>query len=251
MNKRERFLSEMAENSRSPYEYERDSYAENVFGEFEFQAEGEYFQYIVNKTEPKAVILDLACGDGRHTLRFAESVGEAVGLDFSRKSLVLAKNKCSAEYNVNFVEGSFLQLPFSPNTIDVIWFSQAFEYVPPDKRRALLISLNNVLKDSGVLYMSVNTWQYPRIIASLKDLWKHLRLFCYWKFIKRKPLLWGEYLEYETVERIGWSAWHYHVLTSKRTLCKLLNECGFVRENMVLYDSDIGYIYVLCRKVSE
>ncbi len=250
MSKRERFISEMAENSRSPYEYERESYAEEGFGEFGFQAEGEYFQYMVDKTTPVAVILDLACGDGRHTLRFAETVGEVVGLDFSRKSLMLAKKKCLAKDNVHFVEDSFFHLPFSPNTFDGIWFSQAFEYVPPDKRRAFLASLNNVLKDSGILYMSVNTWQYPSIIAPLKDLWKDFKLFCYWKFIKRKPLLWGEYLEYETVKRIGWSAWHYHVHTSKGTLCKLLDECGFVREKMVLYDGDIGYIYVICRKVA-
>ena len=82
VSKRERFLSEIAENIRSPYEAKWEGYAAG--GEFRNQTEEEYFQQIVDKTEPKAVMLDLACGDGRHTLRFAERVGEVVGFDLSQ-----------------------------------------------------------------------------------------------------------------------------------------------------------------------
>ena len=243
VSKRELFLSEMAENIRSPYEAKWEGYAAG--GEFRNQTEEEYFQYVVDKTEPKAVILDLACGDGRHTLRFAERVAEVVGLDLSRNSLAKAKKKCLVNDNVTFIEGSVFQLPFPPNTFDGIWFSEAFEYVPPDKRRMLLTSINSMLKDSGILYMSVETWQDPSIIASLKRLWTDFRLFCYWKFIKRKPLLWGEFLYYSSVKGIDWSGWHYHVHTSKKTLCHILDMCGFAIEKVNLYDE---YIYVLCRK---
>ena len=247
MDKREEFLSEMMESSRLPYEVECEGYVEDMIGEFESLVEDEYFQHTVDKTGPESVILDLACGDGRHTLRFTESVQNVVGLDFSHESLVSARKKCLAKGNVAFVEGSMFRLPFLPNTFDDIWFSQAFEYVPPDKRRALLTSLNDVLRSSGVLYMSVETWQYPSITASLKGLWTGFKLFCYWKFIKRKPLLWGEFLCYIDVRRIDWAGWHYHVHTSKKTLCHLLSMCGFTIEKMNLYD---GYIYMLCRKTS-
>jgi SAM-dependent methyltransferase len=235
----------MAENIRLPYEAEWEGYAAG--GEFRNQTEEEYFQQTVNNTEPKAVILDLACGDGRHTLRLAERVVEVVGLDLSRNSLTKAKKKCLVKDNVTLTYGSMFQLPFRPNTFDSIWMSEAFEYVPPDKRRTLLTSLNNVLKNSGILYMSVETWQHPSIIASLKRLWRVLVLFCYWKFIKRKPLLWGEFLYYSSVKRIDWSGWHYHVHTGKKTLCHLLDTCGFTVEKMNLSDE---CIYVLCRKAS-
>ena len=243
VSKREHFLSEMWENIRSPYEAEWEGYAAG--GQFRNQVEEEYFQHTVDNAEPEAVILDLACGDGRHTLRFAEGVGEVVGLDLSHNSLAKAKKRCLVKDNVTFTHGSMFRLPFPPDTFDGIWMSEAFEYVPPDKRRAFLTSLGNVLKNSGTLYVSVETWQYPNVIASLKQFWRDFRLFCYWKFIKRKPLLWGEFLYYSSVKRIDWSGWHYHVHTSKKTLCKLLDECGFVRERTALYD---GYIYVLCRK---
>jgi len=245
VSKRERFLSEMLENIRLPYEAKWEGYAAG--GEFRNQTEEEYFQQIVDNTEAKAVILDLACGDGRHTLRLAERVGEVVGFDLSHNSLVKAKKKCLAKDNVTFTEGSMLQLPFPPNTFYGIWMSEAFEYVPPDKRRTFLTSLGNVLKNSGILYMSVETWQDPSVIASLKQLFRDFLLFCYWKFIKRKPLLWGEFLYYSSVKGIDWSGWHYHVHTSKGRLRKLLDECGFTLEKMNLSDE---YIYVLCRKAS-
>ncbi len=243
MSKRERFLSEMTENIRSPYQAEWEGYAAG--GKFRNQAEEEYFLHIVDNAESQAVILDLSCGDGRHTIRFAERVGEVVGLDLSRNSLAKAKKKSLVKDHITFAEGSMFQLPFAPSTFDVIWFSEAFEYVPPDKRRILLSSLNDILKDSGILYMSVETWQDPGIIASLKLLWTDFRLFCYWKFIKRKPLLWGEFLYYSSVKGIDWSGWHYHVHTSKKTLCHLLDMCGFTIEKMNLYNE---YIYVLCHK---
>ena len=246
MGKRERFLSEMMENIRLSYGVGTVSYTEELGREFWDQTEEEYFQYIVDRTGQKAFILDLACGDGRHTLRFAERVGEVVGFDLSHNNLATAKKKCLVKDNVTFVEGSILRPPFPPNTFDGIWFSQAFEYVPPDKRRTFLTSLDNMLKDSGILYMSVETWQDSNIIVSLKRLWTDFKLFCYWKFIKRKPLLWGEFLEYISVN--GWSGWHYHVHMSKGTLCKLLGECGFTVEKTNLYD---WYIYMLCRKKSR
>lgn len=245
MSKRERFLSEMIENIRLPYQAEWEGYAAD--GEFRNRTEEEYFQYTIDKTEPQAVILDLACGDGRHTLRFAERVSEVVGIDLTLNSLAKAKKRCLAKDNVTFTHGSIFKLPFAPNTFDGIWFSEAFEYVPPDKRRTLLTSLNKVLKNSGILYMSVETWQSPSIITSLKRLWTVFRLFCYWKFIKRKPLLWGEFLYFSSVKRIDWSGWHYHVHTNKGTLYKILDECGFIVKKLNLFDE---CIYVLCSKAS-
>jgi SAM-dependent methyltransferase len=244
MRKRERFLSEVLRDIRLPYEVESKGHAE-----FENETEEEYFQYTVDEAEPRAVILDLACGDGRHTLRFADSVESVVGLDFSHNGLVKAKKRCLAKDNVTLIEGSMFKLPFSPNRFDGIWFSQAFEYVAPDKRRTLLSSLNDMLKSSGILYMSVETSESPSIVVSLKQFWRDFRLFCYWKFIKRKPLLWGEYFWYLSPETVGfdYAGWHYHVHTNKGTLCELLDVCGFTIEKMNLSDE---YIYVWCRKTS-
>jgi len=195
MDRRERFLSEIAENILIPYETS-ETYEEEIIGEFENRVEAEYFERFLALLGQEGLILDLACGDGRHTLKLSERANHVIALDLSPNNLKMAKKKCQAKRNITFIEGSMFELPFSENTFDGIWFSQAFEYVPPEKREQLLNSLYSILKPSGVLYMSVETWMYPSLLTSLKELLKVLRLYLYWKFLKGKPLLWGEYLSF-------------------------------------------------------
>ncbi len=160
--------------------------------------------------------------------------------------LEMAKKKCRARNNITFVKGSMFCLPCQENEFDGIWFSQAFEYVPPDRREELLSSLKRILKPGGVLYMSVESWMYPSLWDSLKELWGDFKLFCYWKFWKREPLLWGEFLYHLGAEdtRARCSSWHYHVHTDKWTLLKLLRKLGFTILNLDPYG---GYIYTLCK----
>ena len=82
MNKRENFLSAIQENIRAPYE--ADLEGEEGGGKFRNQVEEKHFQHFIDNTQPEYTILDLACGDGRHTLRLAERVGKVIGIDFSR-----------------------------------------------------------------------------------------------------------------------------------------------------------------------
>lgn len=246
MSRRERFLSKMMKNVLLPYEVS-DEYEEEIIGEFENHYEKAYFQYFVTLMGPRAHILDLACGDGRHTLQLSMHSDHIVSLDLSLNNLKMAREKCLARKNITFIQGSMLELPFLPSTFDCIWFSQAFEYVPPDRRKMFLCALNRILRPSGILYMSIETWMHPNLVTSLKELWDDFKLFFYWKFLKYTPLLWGEFLYYLSPKftRVKCSGWHYHVHTDKWTLCKLISRCGFVAEKMDLYD---GYIYVLCRK---
>ncbi|MEM3596919.1 MAG: class I SAM-dependent methyltransferase [Candidatus Bathyarchaeia archaeon] len=242
---RERFLREIYENIVLPYELS-EGYEEEVVGGFENKLEEEYFHNFISLLKPKAKILDLACGDGRHTLKLSDSVEYVVAFDISSKNLKKAKRKC-AEENVSYMKGSMLKLPFRRQTFDGVWFSQAFEYVPPDLRETFLQQLNLALKTNGILFMSVETWMDTNIFASISGLLSDFKLFCYWKFLKRKPLIWGEFLYYCTPRGTGerFSGWHYHVHTDKCTLRKLLDKCGFIAKKM---DIKCGYIYLLAVK---
>lgn len=246
MNKRERFLLEMMKNIIMPYEAAQ-VYEEEIVGEFENRFETEYFEYFFTLIKKEGLILDLACGDGRHTLKLSKRANHVIALDLSLNNLKMAKEKCKARDNITFIKGSIFDIPFRENIFDGIWFSQAFEYVPPDRRKEFLYSIRRILKPGGILYMSVETWMHPKFWGSLKELLRDLKLFCYWKFLKKKPLLFGEFLYYLQAEKIkaNYSGWHYHVHTDKWTLCKLLVSSKFIIDKMDLYD---GIIYVLCRK---
>jgi SAM-dependent methyltransferase len=247
--KRELFLSEIMESILFPYEASK-VYEEQIVGEFENKFEAEYFSEFLRVLKERGLILDLACGDGRHTLRLSENVDNVIALDVSPNNLRMAKNKCQNMGNITFIRGSMFELPFRENTFDGIWFSQAFEYVPPDKRESILASLRHVLKSEGILYMSVETWMYPSIWASFKELWGDFKLYFYWKFIKRKPLLWGEFLYYLSSVNIRGrcSGWHYHVHTDKWTLKRLLHRFKFELLQMHLHD---GYIYTLVKATTQ
>ncbi len=133
--KREQFLSEIFESILFPYEASV-TLEEEIIGEFENIFEKEYFSEFLKELEKRSLVLDLACGDGRHTLQLSKNVNEIVALDFSPNNLKKAKKKCKSAGNISFVRGSMFNLPFRENVFDGVWFSQAFEYVPPDKRES-------------------------------------------------------------------------------------------------------------------
>ena len=241
--KRERFLAEMRQNLLLPYEA---AYTREIDGEFENRSEAESFSRFCGLLGEAGLVLDLACGDGRHSLRLAENARHVVALDLSPHSLKLAMRKCQGRQNITFVHGSGFEPPFQAELFDGIWFSQAFEYVPPDRRASFLEAVGRTLRPAGCLYMSVETWMYPSPWASLKELCSDFRLFCYWKLVKRKPLLWGEYLWW-LPPRWGGPVWHYHVHTDRWTLRKVLQESGF---EILHLDNWNGYFYTLCRRAS-
>lgn len=242
---RERFLSEITRSILLPYEASK-IYEEQIVGEFENEFEARYFNDFLRILAGKGFILDLACGDGRHTLQLSKMADNVIALDLSPNNLRMAQKKCRRVMNASFIRGSMFELPFRENTFDGIWFSQAFEYVPPDRREGILASIKRISKPEGILYMSVETWMYPSIATSLKELWGDFKLYFYWKFIKRKPLLWGEFLYHlsSTNVRDRCSGWHYHVHTDKWTLNKLLHRFKFKILQMQLHN---GYIYTLCK----
>jgi len=241
--KRTKFILEMMKNAMKPYEMS-EKYEEEIIGEFENEVEKDFFNLFFNLIKEPKLILDLACGDGRHTAKLCERTQFVVGADLANKNIVKASRKLSNRDNVEFIHASMFNLPFLPDCFNGIWFSQAFEYVPPDFREKFVTQLWSLLKPGGILYMSVETWQHPSLWTTIKELVGDISLFFYWKVIKGKPLIWGEYLYY-LPPNVEYRGWHYHVHTSKKTVNKRLKRLGFRIMQQILRD---GYIYLICEK---
>jgi len=71
MKKRRKFLSSIFQNILLPYEISK-KYEEEIIGEFENSVEKRYFHKFISILDRESIILDLACGDGRHTLKLSE-----------------------------------------------------------------------------------------------------------------------------------------------------------------------------------
>jgi len=106
---------------------------------------------------PQDHLLDLCCGNGLLTARFAEHCEEVVGVDFSEPMLRIAREH-HAGSNIRYVEGSVLDLDRClDRRFDKICMVESLAYFGPDDLSRILhgVSAGNALHTtllfSGVL----------------------------------------------------------------------------------------------------
>lgn len=102
---------------------------------------------------PGGKILDAGCGSGRDTDAFREQGFDVTGLDVSDGLIHEAKEKYPES---KFLVGDMLSLPFPESDFDGIWASASLLHF--ESEEDVLKSLrefNRVLKDSGILFVSV------------------------------------------------------------------------------------------------
>ncbi len=86
-------------------------------------------------------LLDLGCGNGRHTLEAARYPVRVVGLDFSADDLKAAKymyadlkRKGEVRGHADFIIGDAQNLPFKDGAFDKALCTEVFEHIPDDRR---------------------------------------------------------------------------------------------------------------------
>lgn len=118
------------------------------------------------KLSPDDKILDLCCGQGRHSLELARRGFQNVeGLDRSHYLIQKAKAQAKKEdLNVKFREGDARKLPYAPDTFDVVLILGNsfgyFETIQEDLR--VLKEVFRVLKPWGRLLIDVADGEYLR-----------------------------------------------------------------------------------------
>jgi len=116
--------------------------------------------------EKNMVILDLACGQGRHSLELARrGYRNLNGLDRSHFLIRKAKNISTAEQlNVNFKEGDARKLPYPTDTFDVVMIlGNSFGYFESTEDDIkILKEVFRVLKPFGKFLIDVADGNYLR-----------------------------------------------------------------------------------------
>ncbi|OOO23284.1 glycosyl transferase family 1 [Agrobacterium salinitolerans] len=93
-------------------------------------------------------ILDLGSGDGAGTALLAEICRSAVGVEASNEAVLHARTKYNAE-NISFRVGSWIDIPASPTSVDVIVCFRTLENVKDHER--FIQEVKRVLRSDGVL----------------------------------------------------------------------------------------------------
>jgi D-alanine-D-alanine ligase len=118
------------------------------------------------KLSPDDKILDLCCGQGRHSLELATRTFKYVeGLDRSHYLIQKAKAQAKkAGLDIRFREGDARKLPYAPDTFDVVMILGNsfgyFETIQDDMR--VLREVLRVLKPRGRLLIDVPDGEYLR-----------------------------------------------------------------------------------------
>ena len=117
--------------------------------------------FVIESTGVKqdARILDLCCGQGRHTLEFSKrGYQHMTGLDRSRYLIRLARRRAKKDQrNIIFREGDARKQRFAPNSFDlVILMGNSFGYFEQSEDDFRLLSnIQNWLKSGSLLFLDL------------------------------------------------------------------------------------------------
>ena len=143
--------------------YEDDGFWERVspilFGEKHWIAASTQIDQIAKllDAKPPAVILDLCCGLGRHSLELARRGFTVTGVDRTAVYLKKARKQAATEeLKIDFVQEDMRQFS-RPNTFDaVVNLYTSFGYFEnPAEDRRVLVNMHRSLKDGGRLLMEM------------------------------------------------------------------------------------------------
>lgn len=133
-------------------------------------------------------VLDLGCGEGRHTLSaYLEPGVQAIGIDLSLEDLKTTRSRFSefeeaaaSESSFSLASANALALPFPDSCFDKVICSEVLEHIP-DYRGALL-EIQRVLKPGGLFCASVPRHWPERVCWTFSSEYHkvpggHLRIF--------------------------------------------------------------------------
>ena len=126
--------------------------------------------------EPGDRILDIGCGEGRHTIRAAQhGQTRCVGADFGFEPLVETKKKIEFHRAFNDLKCRSVDLssmdvtclPFSDAVFDCVICSEVLEHIPDD--HTAISELVRILKPGKILAVSVPRFWPEKICWMLSD----------------------------------------------------------------------------------
>ena len=121
--------------------------------------------FVATLLPPRARVLDLACGVGRHAIPLGDCGFTVVGLDRDRAALGQARAR---DRGLLWVEADLRKLPFRSEAFDsVICMWQSFGYFDSSENENLLRQLRTITTPSGLLLLDIYNREFfensPRI----------------------------------------------------------------------------------------
>jgi SAM-dependent methyltransferase len=122
------------------------------------------------------LVLDLGCGEGRHTYEALRRGAHVIGLDLDARVLPDVRAMCAGmaiegeadpRQTAAFARGDATKLPFADGAFDRIIVSEVLEHIPSDERA--MTEIARILKPGGLAAVSVPRWWPERVCWALSD----------------------------------------------------------------------------------
>lgn len=121
------------------------------------------------------VVLDAGCGEGFYIMLLARLTGaKVVGIDNNPDLVAQARRWIGDDRSVKLTIGEIEHLPFADQTFSKIICSEVLEHVP-DPVKALR-EVHRVLRDDGILAVTVPNHNYPALFDPLNWVREHVGL---------------------------------------------------------------------------
>jgi SAM-dependent methyltransferase len=103
-----------------------------------------------------AMVLDLACGTGRHAIELTRRGYQVVGFDLSLSMLAKAADEAQDRHQkLNFVQGDMREMTFDGTFDGVYCWSTSFGFFEEEKNAAVIANVRRALKPGGQLLLDV------------------------------------------------------------------------------------------------
>lgn len=99
-------------------------------------------------------ILEVGCGDGRLSVRFADIAKTLVAIDPNEEKLKKARERLWGHRpEVRLEVGGGESLPFLDNSFDVVFYSLSFHHLPIKRQYDAILEARRVLRSKGKLFI--------------------------------------------------------------------------------------------------
>jgi len=103
-----------------------------------------------------AMVLDLACGTGRHAIELTRRGYQVVGFDLSLAMLAKAADEAQdRNQRINFVQGDMREMTFDGTFDGVYCWSTSFGFFEEEKNAAVVENVRRALKPGGQVLLDV------------------------------------------------------------------------------------------------
>ncbi len=187
----------------SPY------YADAEKWMFIFWSEESLFRQYFDQLD-LSVVIELACGHGRHAERILHKVGKLYLMDVLDENIAFCKNRMSKNQALVFIRNNgYTFQPIEPNSVTAIFCYDAMVHFSPDIVASYLIDAHRVLKSNGLALFHHSNHSAPqdRHYGQNPHARNHMTFELFQsivssaglKIIKSEPIKWGDFPDLDRI----------------------------------------------------